>query len=235
MRTVAQKLAPEFLRRIVRRRRAWSSIIRGFGTWGYERSTEEGAPVDANGQPLPWYTYPAIAYLKGINTRALSVLEWGCGFSTLFWAQRAESVLSIEHDPSWAQSISSRVGGLNVRIQVERDLECYVNAPLGRQFDVVVIDGLRRRACARHVPSLLAADGFVILDNSDWLPSTCEVLRTAGLLQVDFHGFGPLNDYPWCTSVFFGRDAAPRPESRQPFRDPLSLDRCWDDDPVFGD
>ena len=49
---------------------------------------------------------------------------------------------------------------------------------------------------------------MVILDNSDWHPRTCALLRDSDLLQVDFAGAGPINSYAWCTSMFLRRDFA---------------------------
>src|SRR5690554_2742040 len=68
---------------------------------GHRASSLAGRPVDAAGLPIPWYTYPAIEYLSALDFRNCAVLEWGCGNSTLFWAARAKTVLSIENDPKW--------------------------------------------------------------------------------------------------------------------------------------
>ncbi len=42
------------------------------------------------------------------------------------------------------------------------------------------------------------------MDNTDWYPNTGRDLRAAGFWQVDFSGFGPVNDFTWTTSVFLG-------------------------------
>ena len=44
-------------------------------------------PVDADGRPLPWYTYPAIEYLEQLDFRDRTVFEFGSGASTLFWVR----------------------------------------------------------------------------------------------------------------------------------------------------
>jgi len=47
---------------------------------------------------------------------------------------------------------------------------------------------------------------MVIFDNSDWYPKTIEFLRnTLDWIEVDFHGFGPINDYTWTTTIFINR------------------------------
>ena len=54
--------------------------------------------------------------------------------------------------------------------------------------------------------------GMIILDDSDRINTSqeyvkaVEVLKNADLLQVDFYGFCPMNNYTKTTSVFFSRD-----------------------------
>jgi hypothetical protein len=84
-------------------------------------------------------------------------------------------------------------------------------------FDVIVVDGIRRRECCVEAVKKLRPGGLVILDNSDWHHHCAASLREAGLLQVDFPGLGPINDYAWTTSLFFHRAfAVPPRHGRQP-------------------
>jgi len=48
---------------------------------------------------------------------------------------------------------------------------------------------------------------LVILDNSDRYKETSKYLREElDLIEVDFHGFGPINNYTWTTSIFLSRN-----------------------------
>lgn len=49
---------------------------------------------------------------------------------------------------------------------------------------------------------------LIVLDNSDYLPGSTDLLRRAGLIEIDLNGFGPCNDYAWTTSLFLTRDYA---------------------------
>jgi hypothetical protein len=69
-------------------------------------------------------------------------------------------------------------------------------------FDVIIIDGLYRYNCAIEAVKRLSTGGMIILDNSDWYPATAKSLRENNFLQIDFIGWGPINAYAWCTSVF---------------------------------
>lgn len=56
------------------------------------------SPVDIR---LPWICYDAIWYLEANLKSNMDVFEYGCGGSTLFFADRGCSVISIEHNPEW--------------------------------------------------------------------------------------------------------------------------------------
>ena len=46
----------------------------------------------------PWVTYAAINFLSRSLTEQMRVFEWGVGGSTIFFAQRAAELVSVEHD-----------------------------------------------------------------------------------------------------------------------------------------
>lgn len=49
-----------------------------------ERTIDEKVCVDRDGNPLPWYTYPAIEYLSQFDYGEKTIFEFGCGYSSLF-------------------------------------------------------------------------------------------------------------------------------------------------------
>lgn len=67
--------------------------------YAIERSIDEKVCADKDGNPIPWYTYPAIEYLSQFDYGGKRVFEYGCGYSSLFWAERAAKVISIEDNP----------------------------------------------------------------------------------------------------------------------------------------
>ena len=173
--------------------------------------------LDHSGSPIPWYTYPAIEYLRQLDFSACSVFEFGSGYSTLFWANRARTVTSVESDPHWYEVISKQVPG-NARIILESQPSLYIDTIIGERYDLIVIDGIEnlRQDCAKKAVTAILPGGMVILDNSDWHPQTCKVLRDADLIEVDFHGFGPSVGHCWTTSVFLHRAFKLVAEDRQP-------------------
>jgi SAM-dependent methyltransferase len=162
-----------------------------------------GNSVQADGGPVPWMTYPALDYLSQLDFSRAVVLEYGSGGGSLWWAQRAFEVTSVESDAEWVKWIQSRApDNLNLIGPVAG--KEYVYSPLesGRSFNVIIVDGGQRETCSFAALPHLAPGGLFILDNSDWYPEICLMLRERGLFEIDFHGFGPANDYSWTTSIF---------------------------------
>lgn len=167
-------------------------------------SRNSGSPLDKAEDPLPWYTYPCIEYLNQLDFSSCAIFEYGCGNSSLYWAERARQIVSVESDRNWFERINNQRRSNQTLILAE-EVEQYVHAPDARadEFDIYVIDGAFRYDCVAHVLTLLKPASLVIFDNTDWYPSASSLLRDAGLKQLDFIGMGPLNNYAWCTSLYF--------------------------------
>lgn len=170
--------------------------------WGHARSKHSRRPLGPKGEPLPWFTYPAIEFIQQLDLSGARILEWGAGGSTLFWGSRCARVYTIERSREWFEKISEEAPP-NVSLYFAPDEKDYVLPNFeDKQFEIIIIDGELRRQCAEQSLKLLAKGGMIILDNSDWYTKAAEFLRTSGLAQIDLSGFGPVNDYTWSTSIF---------------------------------
>ncbi len=180
------------------------TVLRKFG---YYRSLVAKLPVGADGGPIPWFTYPAIEYLKQLDLSQKSVFEFGSGNSSRFFSTTALAVYSIEDDREWFIRMSQEKSSNQTLIFAETGND-YINAiqSLGKKFDVILVDGSNRFECIKQSVSYLNPGGMIILDNSDWFPKSTKFLRDQGFIQVDFIGMGPLNGFTWSTSVFLHRD-----------------------------
>jgi hypothetical protein len=197
-------------------------------------SVRTGSCVDAQQKPVPWYTYPAIEYVKQLDFRGRSVFEFGSGNSTLFWASAAARVVSVEDDERWFRMMAPKVPR-NCELILESDLDAYpaVITRSGEQYDVIVVDGAARGKtrlrCAEAALGHLRDGGMIILDNSDWLPESARLLREAGLIQVDMTGFVPINRHTQTTSFFLHRAFAFQPRGpRQPMPGPGAVEQVWE-------
>jgi hypothetical protein len=170
-----------------------------YGQWS---TIKDWNSVDGSGSPIPWYTYPATEYLSHLDFSNFNVLEYGSGNSTLWWSKRAKKITSIEDDKEWFFKIkkSLQVEGIEYMLMTEK--KHYVKSGT-TAHDILIIDGQFRRECAEHAVKVGASAAMIIFDNSDWHPGSIDFLRSSlDWLQVDFHGFGPINNYTWTTSVF---------------------------------
>ena len=190
--------------------------------------------VDASENPVPWYTYPAIEYLKQLDFAGRSVFEYGSGNSTLFWASVAARVVSVEDDEKWHAVVAERLPR-HCELTLETDVAAYaaVIERYAERFDVIVVDGAARGNtrlnCSRFALRQLREGGMIILDNSDWLPESARVLREGGLIQVDFTGFAPISGQTQTTSFFLHRQFAfASVGPRQPLPGPGAADRVWE-------
>jgi hypothetical protein len=181
--------------------------------YALKKSMMEEACVDKDGNPIPWYTYPAIEYIKQLDLSDKSIFEFGSGNSSLFWADAAKEVISVEEDEKWYQSRLEAKRN-NMKILLKEKDEDYFNSILeeNKNFDVIVVDGKVRDKCCEVALKKIKNNGLIILDNTDWANKVDEIgrgikiLKEANLIQVDFCGFGPINDYTWSTSFFFTRN-----------------------------
>lgn len=94
------------------------------------------------------------------------VLEFGSGGSTQIFAQRAESVVSIETDPTWVKRTEDNLALLDNAVPVRfvpYDLFNYQG-----NFDVIFVDGVpdKRLDFAKHAWSCLKSGGCMIFHDT---------------------------------------------------------------------
>ncbi len=173
---------------------------------GWFASVFSGMAVDGENRPIPWLTYPAIAFLEGRLRKEMSLFEFGSGNSTLWWAGRVRRVVSCEHDPPWyermAPNMPENVQYLHAAL--DNGYSATINQYEG-EFDVVVIDGRKRVECAQNSLAALKADGVIIWDNSErekYQPGY-DLLEKTGFRRIDFRGMGPIHSFAWSTSIFY--------------------------------
>jgi predicted O-methyltransferase YrrM len=187
---------------------------------GMRRSAETGESRLGDGTPVPMMSFGLIEYLDSLDLRAAEVLEIGGGLSTEFWTARARSVCTLETNPDWARAIAARNPTAQVEF-VDRPLAARIEA-FERQFDLIIIDPAGNRlSCAKSALAKLRPGGFIILDNSEWYPNASKVLRSAGLIEIDFHDFRPCHHFRTTTSMYLHPEFRPIPKGDRLPRVPI--------------
>jgi len=116
----------------------------------------------SNGLVMPWYTHPFLDELLTWDVSNWRVFEYGAGYSTLWWRNKAKSVISVDTSKCWCD---------NINCNFESDKESYLSKPLDYgNFDCIIIDGEPtewRDECTMYALSKLKDGGILIIDNYD--------------------------------------------------------------------
>lgn len=167
---------------------------------GWIKSLAEEKVVDASGQPIPWYAYPAIDILTRRQSllENLSVFEFGCGYGTQWWAARAKKVTIIEHDKAWYDkmkpSFPQNVRTIYRELVPGGEYSKILNTLLPIKFNIIIIDGRDRVNCCHNCLSSLTEDGVIIFDNSnrEEYDEGKEYIRSKGFKELQLFGFTPM-------------------------------------------
>lgn len=117
----------------------------------------------------PWLVPDSIIFLEAILTSKSKILEAGAGASTIWFAKRAESVLSFEHNKSWFDDVKETLkhhGIKNVDLRHKPDYP-KKGLTIKGLFDVILIDGRGRVRTTMSVLQNLKVGGHLILDNAE--------------------------------------------------------------------
>lgn len=123
----------------------------------------------------PWLAPEAIQQIELFlgGRESLRVWEWGAGGSTMWFAERAAMVVSVEHDPEWHAQILRRLRERNVSnvgLMLWTNPSRYVyaianHAPMS--FGLILVDGVQRNACVLAALGQLQPGDWLILDNTE--------------------------------------------------------------------
>ena len=166
---------------------------------------------------LPWFPYAVIEFLISYLTPTMTVGEFGCGGSTVFFARRVGSIHTIEDNPQWFQHVRGKLNELqieNVTIELHpfdtNSLEAFCRSDylhgLWRNYDVIVVDGTDpgvgiREACFRHAEHHVNPGGIIVVDDAWRYPDLDE--RHGARMMRDFQSVKPCNLSVSTTNVYF--------------------------------
>jgi predicted O-methyltransferase YrrM len=123
---------------------------------------------------VPWVTDGANHFLfRMIEAGKInSVLEFGSGASTVFFAKMGLTVVSIEHDPEWYNQVTKKLqrGSQNSKVTrhlLPRPYHKVCDSLASEKFDLVLVDGRDRVRCVEESRSLVKPGGHLMLDNDE--------------------------------------------------------------------
>lgn len=176
---------------------------------GWFRSLDSGESVNKFGEPIPWFTYPAIDFLKERLNKNMTVFEYGSGSSTLFFADRVKEIISLETDKSWFEKIKSKLPSNASIILFDENNSAisYSNVidSLNKKFDIIIVDAIERNEVLLSSINYLNEDGVIILDDSEreeYQNSILYLLKNK-FKKLDFWGISPGYFYKKCTTILY--------------------------------
>ena len=172
---------------------------------GWFKSFRRGIPIDADGSALPWLPYSMIDFLASRLNKDLSLFEYGCGFSSIWYCSKVKRVVSVENNRGWASKVEKELPP-NGKIIFKENAEDFVRA-IDKEgpVDVIVVDGLAREECYKHAPAFLTERGVIIADDSerDDFERGWKVLEKQGFRKITFTGITPSHFIESRTSVLY--------------------------------
>lgn len=180
---------------------------------GWIKTILRGHPCDKKGDPLPWMNYSFISFIEERVRDDFSIIEFGGGYSTIFWSKKAKAVFGIEHEEFFVDEIRPKLpdnGLLLVPCEQENqtyeemaEVACKLND--GRKFDLLIIDGIRRNECFEASIPFLKDDGVVIWDDSSRgaYDSSFQRIHEMGFKKISFEGLKPGDRSVDETSIFY--------------------------------
>lgn len=175
---------------------------------GWFTAFDQKQAVDGKGKALPWVTYSFIDFIKERIAKTQHIFEYGSGSSTIFYAERAGKVTSVEHDKGWFDKVkgTSPANAEMIFCELHRDGEYARKAMLlDKKFDIIIVDGRDRVNCCKYSLEALSPDGVIILDDSErevYQPARI-LLKENGFKEISFSGISPGLFYEKATSVFY--------------------------------
>ncbi|WP_316801158.1 FkbM family methyltransferase [Pedobacter frigidisoli] len=175
---------------------------------GWFTAFDQKQAVDGEGKALPWVTYSFIDFIRERINKSHHIFEYGSGNSTIFYAQKAASVTSVEHDRNWYNKVkgTSPANAEMIFCELQRDGEYARKATLlHKKFDIIIVDGRDRVRCCRYSLAALSENGVVVLDDSerDVYEPARVLLKEQGFKEISFSGISPGLFYEKATSVFY--------------------------------
>jgi predicted O-methyltransferase YrrM len=167
---------------------------------------------------LPWFSYAAIDYLEKFLKPHMTVFEYGSGGSTLFFARRTQSVLSVEDNMKWFELVTGRLkskGLDNAKLEwcsfdfktaTGFDDSDYLHSMPDERFDVIVVDGteewtLIRPICFQKAEKHVKEGGIIVVDDS-WRYPELRKQSQAKDVRI-FESVGPCRPGVTSTDIYF--------------------------------
>ena len=129
----------------------------------------------------PWLTRDAIKVISSLIKSSDSVLEFGSGRSTVWFAERVAKITSVESNGDWYKAVEEMLKPYATKTNYIfikettgwlQEYRQVIDKLPAQSFDLCLVDGGPRALCALHSLSKIRSGGYLVIDNVNWfIPS----------------------------------------------------------------
>ncbi len=181
--------------------------------WKKSQWSRSGAVLNSYGDCIPWMTYPFLSFIEPRLNKNMRVFEYGCGYSTMWWADKCKTVDSVDSSKEWIDLVEKHKKE-NVKLFFSDKCENFCTKPseIGYKYDIVIVDQsdkMDRNLALTKAPDYLTDNGIIVLDDSERAEYDLGTnhLKNIGFKRLDFEGLASTISYfGKKTSVFYRND-----------------------------
>jgi hypothetical protein len=153
---------------------------------------------------MPMLSVPFLDWLNAYDFSEYTLVEFGSGYSTNYFATRFKNVISFETNQEWFNEIGKiKLPNVDLRMMSIGDA-VFGNYDIAIDDKTIVLVDSEGGIRDRIVTSLLEkhSPSIIFLDNSEWFPNSCQEIQDNGYMEIPFWGIRFEEYYDKCTSVF---------------------------------
>ncbi|MBD3246212.1 MAG: methyltransferase domain containing protein [Candidatus Omnitrophica bacterium] len=146
----------------------------------------------------PWLTPAAIKFLRAYLRAGMAGFEWGSGKSTLFFAQRVKSVISVEHSGEWYARVKAQLRQAGLMSKVKYQLippnprEDFAERSSENPEDAVCLAAMQKKEFYAYARKITAYPDdhfdFILVDGRARVGCMCfarKKVKRGGVLVLD--------------------------------------------------
>ena len=190
-------------------RALWALVKDGYlKEEGWFHSFCSKSAINTLHEPIPWINYSMLHFLTPRLPKNISILEFGGGNSTLYWATKVNQVVTVEHDALWIDYLKDKFSNIpNIHLITANSDEGYETAPrnLNKKFQFIVIDGIRRIECANYAINLLSPEGCILFDDTQFSEhkEIFEIMKKNEFKELRISGAKPIQNDRSEATIFY--------------------------------
>lgn len=152
---------------------------------------------------IPILSIPFLDWLNSYNFNDFTMVEFGSGKSTIYFAERFKKVISFETDNFYYNVVKDQnLSNVEITLKTKDEIEAGNFELLVDNKTIVFIDSDTNRFVTTKNILEKCSPNIIILDNAEWYPNTCKTLYRSNYLEIPFWGIRPDDSVEKSVSVF---------------------------------